>query len=143
MKLFKMAVVGLIVSATFNTQAFAENNQIITYKNQRGSILTLTWQNDKDNTGTLTGTFNTAVGNCQADVGKPLPISGFYNGNAIAITVNFPNCKQVVAMTGNVTNGKNEIFMLWLDANQAKDPRGKEWNTNLIGADSYTKEVNG
>lgn len=68
-----------------------------------------------------------------------LPITGYFNGNAIAITVNFPHCKQVVAMTGNTTNDQGEIHTLWLDATQAKDPTGQDWNSNIVGADSYKK----
>jgi hypothetical protein len=117
--------------------ALAATEPTITYKNQRGSTLTLIWHADKRETGTLTGTFTTAVGNCKADVGVPLPISGFFNGNAIAITVNFPHCKQVVAMTGHLTANRHTLSTLWLDAAQAKDPIHKDWNANITGADYY------
>ena len=85
------------------------------------------------------GTFTTAVGNCKADVGAALPVRGFFNGNAIAITVNFPHCKQVVAMTGHLTANRNALSTLWLDAIQAKDPTNKNWNANITGADYYAR----
>ncbi|MGB6976651.1 MAG: avidin/streptavidin family protein [Gammaproteobacteria bacterium] len=110
-----------------------------TYKNQRGSTMTLAWHANSRNTGTLTGTFTTAVGNCPQDVGIPMPLAGFFNGNAVAITVNFPHCKQVVAMVGNLTDNKNSLHTIWLDANQAEDPRGKNWNSNIVGSDTYQK----
>jgi hypothetical protein len=119
--------------------AFAAEEQSVTYKNQRGSVLTLIWHVDTKETGTLSGTFTTAVGNCKRDVGVPLPISGFFNGNAIAITVNFPHCKQVVAMTGHLSANDNELTTLWLDAVQAKDPVHKNWDANITGADYYER----
>jgi hypothetical protein len=117
----------------------AETDPSITYQNQRGSTLILTWRHDSPQTGKLSGTFNTAVGNCKTDIGVPMPVAGYFNGNAIAITVNFPHCKQVVAMTGNVSSDLKTIHMLWMDANQAKDPQGKDWNSNILGADIYQK----
>ncbi len=128
----------LTLSASMSC-ALAATDQTIIYKNQRGSTMTLIWHADKNNTGTLTGTFTTAVGNCKADVGRPLPVTGYFNGNALAVTVNFPHCKQVVAITGNTTNDQAELHTLWLDATQAKDPTGQDWNSNLIGTDSYKK----
>lgn len=119
--------------------AFAAEEQSMTYKNQRGSVLTLIWHADTKETGTLSGTFTTAVGNCKRDVGVPLPISGFFNGNAVAITVNFPHCKQVVAMTGHLSANDNELTTLWLDAVQAKDPVHKNWDANITGADYYER----
>lgn len=116
--------------------------QTITYKNQRDSTLTLTWHDSSEKTeekaGTLTGTFTSAVGKCAA--GMPLPVTGVFTGNAIAITVNLPKCKQVIAMTGNLTNGNEELHTLWLDAAQSADPRKNDWNSNIIGADHYKKE---
>lgn len=119
--------------------AYAASEQTITYKNQRGSTMTLIFHQEEGSTGTLTGTFTTAVGNCKTDVGVPQPLSGYYNGNAIAVTFNFPHCKQVVAMTGNLLDGKNKIQTLWLDAQPAKDPHNKDWDSNIIGSDSYDK----
>jgi hypothetical protein len=119
--------------------AIATSDPSITYKNQRGSTMTLVWHTGFENTGTLTGLFTTAVGNCKEDIGVPLPLSGYFNGNAISVTINFPHCKQIVAMTGNLSKDQSNIHTIWLDANQADDPRGKNWNSNIIGSDSYEK----
>jgi len=116
------------------------SEQTLTYVNQRGSVMVLTWNGDPEATGSLSGTFTTAVGNCKTDVGVPMPLSGFFNGNAIAVTVNFPNCKQVVAMTGNLIDQNQELNTLWLDAHQAADPTRKDWNSNIIGADHYVRQ---
>ena len=118
----------------------AEAASTVTYKNQRGSVLVLEWHAQDKDTGTLSGTFSTAVGDCSQDMNVPVPISGFYNGNAIALSVNFPHCEQVVAMTGNTTKDKTRINTLWLDAHIAKEPMRADWNSNLIGSDFYKKE---
>lgn len=131
----------LISSISFLTlSAFAED-QTINYKNQRGSTMTLTWhqQDAKHNTGTITGTFTSAVGNCKADLYKAMPLTGYYNDNTVAITVNFPQCKAVAAMTGNVATDKQQVTTLWILANDAKDPIHKDWNSNVVGTDSFQK----
>lgn len=120
------------------TAAFAEGDTSsdVTYKNQRGSVLVLSGFNSREPAGALTGTFTTAVGNCKEDMNKPMPIVGFYNGNAVSISINFPHCKQVVAMTGHVN--ETSLHILWLDAGQVKDPETSGWNANIVGADVYT-----
>lgn len=127
----------LCFSLTHNAMAASDSS--ITYKNQRGSTMVLAWHTEAENTGTLSGTFTTSVGNCKEDIGVPLPLLGYFNGNAISVTINFPHCKQVVAMTGNLSNDQSNIHTLWLDANQANDASGKDWNSNIIGSDSYKK----
>jgi hypothetical protein len=126
-------VLGLLFTSSLVN---AEVDKTVTYQNQRGSVLTVTLHEVVNNTGTLTGTFTTAVGNCPTDMGVPMPITGYYNGNAVAISINFPNCKQVVAMTGTISD--TELHTIWLDAAQAKDPVVQNWNSNVIGADHYT-----
>lgn len=138
MKSFTKLAIGLVCCAYVT--AYAAPNSEISYKNQRGSVLKLVFNpGEQDNTGTLLGTFSTAVGNCEKDMNVPLPISGYYNGNAVTITVNFPHCKQVVAMTGNMTN--DQLHTLWLDAYPVNQPRTNDWNSNIVGADSY-KRIN-
>jgi hypothetical protein len=136
----KKIVTSLGMCSLFlSTYANAVTDSSTTYKNQRGSTLLLSWHKDFQNTGSLSGTFTTAVGNCKEDIGVPLPLVGYFNGNAISVTVNFPHCDQVVAVTGNVSNNLSTLHTTWLDANQVSDPREKNWNSNIIGSDSYYK----
>ncbi|CAN5220266.1 hypothetical protein BH10PSE19_BH10PSE19_14320 [soil metagenome] len=135
-----VSFVCYLLCAGFTANAAVD--QSITYKNQRGSIMTLTWHSSTKNTGTLTGTFTTMVGKCAADVGVPVPLSGFFNGNAVAITFNFPHCQQVVAMTGHLTDQNNALSTLWLDATLSHDPIHKDWDANITGADYYKREIN-
>lgn len=114
-------------------------SQTAIYKNQRGSILTLTWQDQQQNgAGLLTGTFNSAVGECAA--GTTVPVIGNYSGNVIALTFNYPECKVVVALTGNLTNSDEEIHTTWLVTAQTVDPQKEDWNANTIGNDHFKKK---
>lgn len=132
-------LIGLFLFSISSSLFAANTTPSVAYKNQRGSTMTLTWHEGKNNTGTLTGTFTTAVGNCQKDIGKPMPLQGYFNGNAIAIVINFPECKQVVSMSGNVSADQKNISTLWLDANQAQNPVHQNWNSNIIGSDYFQK----
>lgn len=142
MKLHNQILSGVaIFSFLFSSYTVnANNDQTISYQNQRGSTLTLTFHPNKNDTGTLSGSFTSAVGECKQDVGVALPLNGFYNGNAIALTVNFPHCKHIAAMTGNMLEEKSQIKMLWLVNSDVKDPQGKNWNSNYIGNDFYNKK---
>lgn len=115
--------------------------QTAVYKNQRGSVLFLTWQNEQNNAGKLTGTFTTAVARCKSALDNSAPVTGYYNGNAVALTINYPACGSVVAMTGNLTNNNNELQTIWLVAKGADDPVHENWDSNLVGSDSFKKQV--
>lgn len=133
---------SVMVAGCFFCLSFANASsaQGMIYKNQRGSTMELVLHPQEGNTGTITGSFTTAVGNCKTDMGVPMPISGFYNGNAISVSVNFPHCKQVVAMTGHLLEENNALYTLWLDASQSADPMKKDWTANISGADYYKRE---
>lgn len=120
-------------------QTLALSDSSVTYKNQRGSVLVLTWHPDNVNTdtGTLTGTFTTAVARCKDTIGAPQPITGYFNGNVVTYSVNFPSCKSAAAMTGHLSADKNNLVTLWFVADQADDPTGKDFDSSLVGTDSY------
>jgi hypothetical protein len=121
-----------------SSSAYAKCDQKATYINQRGSTLELCYHNNRDvYTGDLSGTFTSAVGNCKADINNKMPISGFFNYNAVAIAINFSHCGQVVAMTGTIAD--DELHTIWLDAAKADDAVVKNWNSNVVGADYYKK----
>lgn len=127
-------ICSALLLVIFNAQA---QSPVVQYKNQRGSVIAMTLQDEGNNAGTLKGTFTTAVGNCQAEVGKPMALSGFYSGNAVTISVNYPKCKKTVAMTGHFSEDRSQLHTLWLVAEESNDPRGKNWNSNIVGADHY------
>jgi len=123
----------------FANMAMATNQPTETYKNQRGSVLVLERKATSANSGELMGMFTTAVASkrCQDLVGKSRPIKGYYTGNALSITVDYPSCGTVVSIIGN-KNSKNQINTIWVVANQAKHAQGQDWNTRYIGNDTYT-----
>lgn len=132
-----VACIGLS-SLFFSHHAIAKSDHTITYKNQRGSVMVLEWHGDAAKAGNLTGTFTTAVG-CKENIGVPMPLTGYFNGNAISIAINFSACKATVGMTGKVSPGKNHIDTLWLTAYGTDGSPQKTWNTNIVGADSFEK----
>ncbi len=139
MRLLKNSVMIATSFLCISYSAVSQAQELI-YKNQRGSIMELVLHPQEGNTGTITGTFTTAVGNCKTDMGVPVPITGFFNGNVISVSVNFPHCKQVVAMTGHLLEEDNALYTLWLDASQSADPMKKDWTANISGADYYKRE---
>ncbi len=143
MKKIRTKIVISMVSCLVmgSTAISAAPSNSITYKNQRGSTLTLTWNSEQANAGSLTGSFITAVGNCKAAIGQPVPVTGYYNGNAIALIVNYPACNSVVAMTGNFNRNNDELKTIWLVARKADDPVQANWDANTIGSDTFNKQT--
>lgn len=140
MKLLNNLLIILVVFCSLSatvTNIYAANDSKVTYKNQRGSIMTLNFHPNKNtNEGTLDGTVTLAA---KQDAGAVFPLFGYYNGNAMAITINFSHSKQVTAMAGHFLDNKNKIQTLSLDALQTKDPHTEDWNSNVIRAGSYTR----
>jgi hypothetical protein len=125
-----------------NCYAMTLSAPAITYQNQRGSLLTLIKTPaslDTPDVGTVSGTFETAVGSCKEDVGIPLLIAGFFNGSVISISANFPHCKSVVSMSGYMSNDGSYMELLWISSAQAQAPSGQNWDSNNIGSDTYRK----
>jgi Avidin family len=141
MKARSKIMVSIVASCLLTSaQLHAKTTQTAIYKNQRGSVLSLTWHEEQNHAGKLSGTFTTAVAHCKAALGNSVPVTGFYNGNAIALTVNYPGCDSLVAMTGNLTSDNNELQTLWLVTKNADDLVHKNWDSNLVGADSFKKQ---
>lgn len=140
MAVIKRCVAALVVYLCLNVSAFAVTSAdyTITYKNQQGSTLTLTWHPEKNNSGTLNGLLTSKGGSCSQGSGMPAAVSGIFTGNAVALTINYPKCDKVVAMTGNLKNGNTELQMLWLVTSQAKDHMRDNAGVNL-GSDTYVK----
>lgn len=137
--MIKLKCKGIIGAVCLMSMMSLAHALTLRYQNQRGSILQLSWSVSKAHTGQLTGTFTTAVGNCKQDMQTPIPVVGFYNGNALSLAINFPHCRQVLVMAGHWLANKHKISMMWLDTRVAKHPLGKDWDSHLMGADFYKK----
>lgn len=134
----KLESLALISILSLSTLAHAQP-QTLTFKNQRGSTMNITLTEEGNSTGTIKGTFTTAVGSCQIEVGKPMALAGFYSGNAVTLSVNYPKCKKTIAMIGHFTKDRTELNTLWMVAEESADPQGKNWNANIVGSDHYAK----
>jgi len=135
-------LIGTLVGlTTIAAQASVLDNNTLTYENQRGSTLVLKGHKLTKNTGTITGTFTTNVAskNCQSVIGKPTPIKGYYDGNAITISKIFPKCGVAIATIGNLEKNK-KLDMLWIVAFQGKQTETEDWNTRMIGHDIYSRK---
>lgn len=130
-RICKLALASSLLLVISNN-VFADVSKDTGYKNQRGSSMDLIWNAD----GTLTGTFTTAVSQCKAALGKAAPVTGVYNGNAVALTVNYPECDSVLAMSGNVKKNRNEMNLHWFLTRQGEGSL-QEWNTTTTGEDQY------
>ena len=116
MKLKNVTYIAAIFLSLVSQTVLAENNSI-TYKNGRGSLLTLKFSSDY----TVTGSFTNAVASksCQQSVGMKRPIQGFTADNAITIIVNYPGCGAVVTFIGNMDSSKKIIDTTALVAYQS------------------------
>ncbi len=140
MTVINKCIIALTVYACLNVPVFAvaSADYTITYKNQLGSTLTLTWHPEKNNAGTLNGLLTSKGGSCNQGAGIPAAVSGVFTGNAVALTINYPKCDKVVAMTGNLKNNNTELQMWWLASSQAKNYIRDNAGVNL-GSDTYVK----
>lgn len=116
MKFKNVICITAIFLSLISQTVLAENNSI-TYKNGRGSLLNLKFNSDY----TLTGSFTNAVASksCQQSVGMKRPIQGFIAENAITIIVNYPGCGAVVTFIGNMNHSKKIIDTTALVAYQS------------------------
>ncbi len=44
-------------------------------------------------------------------------------------------------MTGNVAIDKQQLTTLWILGNDAKDPIHKDWNSNIVGTDTFERLI--
>ncbi|MBA2710071.1 MAG: hypothetical protein H0U57_05730 [Tatlockia sp.] len=125
------------MSTVLSTQSALANDESITYKNKRGSVLTLNFSTDNS----INGTFTTAVANkeCQEAIGMERPVIGYIANNAITFSVNYPKCGSVVTFIGNLQKDKNKIDTTWIVAHQ-NDSIKSNIGTRLIGHDVFKRK---
>ena len=95
-----------LASLLLTQSAFADQNTM-TFKNQRGSILELNILSDNK----IDGYFTTAVASktCPQAIHKKRPITGYIVGNALTFTVVYPMCESVLSITGNIDKAQKTI----------------------------------
>jgi hypothetical protein len=118
-------------------QAINAQQNTITFKNQRGSILELNvLENNK-----IDGYFTTAVASktCPQAIDQKRPIIGYITGNALTFSVVYPMCNSVLSVTGNISKDKKVIDTLAILNKQADDVTHEGPGARFIGHDSYEK----
>lgn len=136
-RIIQIAAFAILSTLAFISYAKSTASNQMKYQNQRGSILIIEQHVINDKTGTITGTFTSAVGNCEQDVNVEQPISGYYNENVISLVTNFSHCGVSAAMSGHMTDNGQHLSLLWIATSQSSDPSGKGYDSNMIGQDEY------
>lgn len=127
----------MIASTLLAQPLYSEQNNNLTFKNKRGSLLELTIQSDNQ----ITGYFTTAVASksCPDAIGTKRPISGYIVGNALTFSVVYPMCQSVLSFSGNFTKNQNNIDTISILTHQAEDIIHEGPGARFIGHDTYKK----
>lgn len=121
----------ILIYAVITQTAVAGSKNSVTFKNEKGSILTLNWHGGTA-TGFLDGEFTAKTGVCEKDKLKAMAINGYYNGGLVTISINFLNCNQVMAMTGYVSKDRSKLEVMRLITSEKN-------NDTKFSSDEFTK----
>ena len=103
------------------------------FSNARGSVLSL----QPGPSGTLTGTFRSAVGNVEA--ARRFPVVGVVNGDVVGFVVDFGAAGSVGSWSGQLRG--DELVCLWhlsRDVTDADEAMGL-WSSVLTGSDAFVR----
>lgn len=127
---------GLMGLALVSSSVMAES-QVVEYKNQRGSVLSIQYSDNNS----ITGSFTTAVAtkDCREAIGVKRPVIGYMAKNAISFSVNYPECGSVVAFAGNVEQNKSIIATTALIVHHSKDTAKNNASFAMISHDVFKK----
>ena len=134
MKFRQMCFTGVVLSL-LGMNVMAENN-FLSYKNTRGSILKL--QINPDNS--VTGFFTSAVASkeCQKAIGMQRPITGYIEKNALAFSVNYPGC-GVVTFIGNIEDNQKTIDTTAMITHTADSSSKEGMKARMITHDVFSR----
>jgi len=127
----------LIVSTLI--YAAASRDYTVTYKNQAGSTFILTWHPERSDYGTLDGTFMSAKSVCRKAGDLPAQVNGVFSGNSVAMTISFPKCNKVIAISANVDKTAGSLQTLWVVPSKTTQQAFDSDGSNVISADSFVK----
>lgn len=135
MKLKTLSAI-LLSTSLFTMNSWAAD-ETITYKNARGSTLTLNFHADN----TVTGTFITAVASkdCKQAIGTKKPVIGFTADNAITMSVGYPECGATVSFAGNMENNKKMIDTTAIIVHQSQQINKEGPGARMLSHDVFTK----
>jgi hypothetical protein len=137
MNLKALCCTTAMVSVLLAQPIHSAQNNTMTYKNKRGSLLELNIQSDNQ----VSGYFTTAVASktCPDAIGTKRPITGYMVGNAVTFSVVYPMCQSVLSISGNFTKNQNNIDTLSILTHQASDITHEGPGARFIGHDTYKK----
>ncbi|MGQ3890038.1 avidin/streptavidin family protein [Legionella sp. CNM-1927-20] len=126
----------LITFAVLSPSVFAAQ-KIITFKNERGSILQLNMGSNNK----VGGYFTTAVASktCLQAINVKRPITGFMIGNAITISIVYPMCKSVLSLSGNFDKNKQTLDTISILNKQSDNITHEGPGARFIGHDFYKR----
>ncbi|KTC65031.1 Uncharacterised protein (plasmid) [Legionella adelaidensis] len=105
------------------------------YKNQRGSLLELTFLPDNKTEGYFTSAV--ASKECPQAIGQRHPIIGYWIGNALTFSVIYEQCGSLYSVVGNFDKMQNSIDVIGLINHQSDDIVGKDCSARFISHDTY------
>ncbi|CZG21267.1 TPA: avidin/streptavidin family protein [Legionella pneumophila] len=125
-----------IVSSLVSLPNYAQQD-VLTFKNTRGSILELKTLSDNK----VEGYFTTAVASksCPQAIGQKRPITGYAVGNTVTFSVVYPGCGSVLSFSGNFTKKGNIIDTISILTHQAQDITHEGPGARFIGHDRFKK----
>ena len=134
---FKSFFCATIALSSLFTHAVVAAPKEITYKNERGSILTLNFLADNK----IERYFTTAVASktCPQAINQKRPITGYMVGNVLSFSVVYPMCESVLSVSGHLDKNLHAIDAISILNKQASDITHEGPGARFIGHDSYKK----
>jgi avidin family protein len=135
-KSFKTFGWALVIGIMTGNGAIAQPLTPGSWKNQLGSVLTIT---NVGAGGQLTGTYVTGVG---CDAGQPQQLTGWYydggsgGGGAIAFSVIWSGCSSITSWSGQYDSTTQNFQAMW-HLPIAAPPK---WNGIYLGTDTFTRQ---
>ncbi|KEI73007.1 avidin/streptavidin family protein [Endozoicomonas elysicola] len=109
-----------------------------TWKNQRGSLLTL----QSAGSDLLKGYFTTAVANTQACIGKEVPVQAVHNSNSFALSLSMKSCGSpvTIAISGLLRKSETRGEPDKIDTMALIQWHGQEtWKSRVITNDTFMR----
>jgi hypothetical protein len=132
---FKRLGYTALFSLSLGSQMGFAAPEPMVFKNNYGSILEISVA---DNTS-VTGYFTTKVAtkDCPQVINQKRPVVGFLSGNALTLSINYPDCGSAVSIIGNLKDDNKSIDTTWMIAHQLAS--ANNLNAQFIGHQNYQR----
>ncbi|WP_043873244.1 avidin/streptavidin family protein [Legionella massiliensis] len=111
--------------------------ETMVFKNENGSVLELS----AGENSTVSGYFTTAVATkeCQQAVGQKRPVVGFLTGNALTLSIAYPDCGSALSIIGNLKDDNKAIDTTWVVSHQLASAKNQGLAAQFIGHNIYQR----